>query len=200
MSVQVERKQAAAETGVMVDDDPRTIPDDRGNYAIMHAITRGNNSMAALLDACAPAPVHSSRPPLLAHSARLLCFLSDGFNWMEHSCRSADLETILATDLSQLGQVPKLQTLALASLRARLRIDLDNLLRRFKQRDAAGDTAAKCGKVDDDCASGRSFILDGSPKSARPSELPPSFLQDLSSVQLQWLDSCLLYTSPSPRD
>ena len=53
--VQVERKREAEATGAPVEDDPRTIPDDRGNYAIMHAITRGNNSMAALLDACATA-------------------------------------------------------------------------------------------------------------------------------------------------
>ncbi len=51
--VQVERRRAAELNGGNVEEDPRTIPDDRGNYAIMHAIARGNNSMAVLLDACA---------------------------------------------------------------------------------------------------------------------------------------------------
>jgi hypothetical protein len=53
LQVQVERKKAAERFGGVAEEDPRTIPDDRGNYAIMHAIARGNNGMAALLDACA---------------------------------------------------------------------------------------------------------------------------------------------------
>jgi hypothetical protein len=51
--VQLERKKEAERVGAIPEEDPRTLPDDRGNYAIMHAIARGNNSMAALLDACA---------------------------------------------------------------------------------------------------------------------------------------------------
>jgi hypothetical protein len=54
--LQLERKKAAEQNGTEPEEDPRTIPDDRGNYAIMHAIARGNNSMAALLDACGSPP------------------------------------------------------------------------------------------------------------------------------------------------
>lgn len=43
-------------------------------------------------------------------------------------CRNADLETILATDLNQLGQVPKLQALAISALRARLLRELEGLI------------------------------------------------------------------------
>ena len=50
--VQLERRKEAETAGLVPEDDPRTLPDDRGNFAIMHAIARGNNSMAALLDAC----------------------------------------------------------------------------------------------------------------------------------------------------
>lgn len=52
-SVQVERRRSAEASGRVAEEDPRTIADDRGNYAIMHAISRGNNSMAILLDAYA---------------------------------------------------------------------------------------------------------------------------------------------------
>jgi hypothetical protein len=52
--MQLERKREADARGLVAEDDPRTIPDDRGNYAIMHAIARGNNSMAVLLDAYVP--------------------------------------------------------------------------------------------------------------------------------------------------
>lgn len=50
--MQLERKKAAEMVGRVAEEDPRILPDDRGNYAIMHAIARGNNSLAALLDAC----------------------------------------------------------------------------------------------------------------------------------------------------
>jgi hypothetical protein len=43
-------------------------------------------------------------------------------------CSSADLEAILATDLSQLGQVPKLQALALSTLRTRLLKELEEVI------------------------------------------------------------------------
>lgn len=43
-------------------------------------------------------------------------------------CRNADLETILATDLNQLGQVPKLQALAISALRSRLLLELEGLI------------------------------------------------------------------------
>jgi hypothetical protein len=79
--------------------------------------------------------------------------------------RNADLETILATDLNQLGQVPKLQTLAMAALRTRLLADLDALLSTFSKVDGGKSKA----KVDAE-VSPRSCILDGSPKSLRPTE------------------------------
>lgn len=43
-------------------------------------------------------------------------------------CRSADLEVILATDLNQLGQVPKLQALAISMLRTRLLKELEAVI------------------------------------------------------------------------
>jgi hypothetical protein len=45
-----------------------------------------------------------------------------------HACRNADLEVILATDLNQLGQVPKLQALAISALRSRLLAELEALI------------------------------------------------------------------------
>lgn len=69
--MQMDRKAAAERTGAQPEEDPRTIADDRGNYAIMHAIARGNNSMAALLDACAPV----THGPLVSelHQAFMYC-------------------------------------------------------------------------------------------------------------------------------
>ena len=92
------------------------------------------------------------------------------------SCRNADLETILATDLNQLGQVPKLQTLAMSVLRARLLAELEALLAALS-KGGAGAAGRGKSKGDGDASKGdgdaspRSFILDGSPKSTRPAEL-----------------------------
>lgn len=52
--VQLQRRKEAERVGGVAEEDPRILPDDRGNYAIMHALARGNNSMAALLDAYGP--------------------------------------------------------------------------------------------------------------------------------------------------
>ena len=35
--VQLERRKEAETAGLVPEDDPRTLPDDRGNFAIMHA-------------------------------------------------------------------------------------------------------------------------------------------------------------------
>lgn len=51
--MQMERKAQAEQEGRQPEADPRTIEDAHGNFAVMHAIARGNNNMAALLDACA---------------------------------------------------------------------------------------------------------------------------------------------------
>lgn len=40
-------------------------------------------------------------------------------------CRNADLEVVLATDLTQLGQVPKLQALSISALRLHLLKELE---------------------------------------------------------------------------
>jgi hypothetical protein len=104
-------------------------------------------------------------------------------------CRNADLETILATDLSQLGQVPKLQALALSALRAKLSVELESLLRTLQPRgvDAGGPSFPVKGKADDGDgdASQRSSILDGSPKSTRPQELAP---YERSALQVQSME------------
>jgi hypothetical protein len=109
------------------------------------------------------------------------------------ACRDADLETILATDLSQLGQVPKLQALAISALRSKLLIELEQLLRTIQVRGEEMSSAKK-EKVDDGETSQRSFILDGSPKSMRPNEVP--LFHDLSSVQLQCLEVASASRSP----
>lgn len=58
--LQLERRKEAERVGAVSEEDPRILPDDRGNYAIMHAIARGNNSMAALLDAYDPVVHHEA--------------------------------------------------------------------------------------------------------------------------------------------
>lgn len=49
--MQLDRSTEAERLGAVPEEDPRTLQDDRGNFAIMHAILRGNNAMASLLDA-----------------------------------------------------------------------------------------------------------------------------------------------------
>jgi hypothetical protein len=71
----------------------------------------------------------------------------------------------LATDLNQLGQVPKLQALAMAVLRSRLIVELDGLA-------VATEKVLKGkGTGTYDTLSQRSVILDGSPKSAHPGDM-----------------------------
>lgn len=79
--------------------------------------------------------------------------------------RNANLEQILATDLAQLGQVPKLQALAMAVLRGRLARELDALV-------AATSKLARVpeDKGTYDTLSQRSVILDGSPTSGHPGD------------------------------
>jgi hypothetical protein len=119
-------------------------------------------------------------------------------------CRNVDLETILATDLSQLGQVPKLQALALSALRGHLLTKLERLLAVLQPAGTSGRGGGavskgkgQAGDLDDDDVSQRSFILDGSPKSTRPHELPPYELSP-RALQLQCLETGPQRQGPSP--
>lgn len=73
-------------------------------------------------------------------------------------CRSADLEVVLATDLNQLGQVSKLQALAISTLRTRLLKELESVITQLSL------TGCSCVSVADDktkqaCSSSQSMIL-----------------------------------------
>jgi hypothetical protein len=81
--VQLERRKEAERVGAVPEEDPRTLPDDRGNYAIMHAIARGNNSMAALLDACVPPTLLCAA---LSHHACVACALPCCLSRRMHEC------------------------------------------------------------------------------------------------------------------
>lgn len=155
LTAYLERKKAAEMVGTVAEEDPRILPDDRGNYAIMHAIARGNNSLAALLDA------------------------------------NADLEVVLATDLAQLGQVPKLQALSISALRLHLLKELEMVVSKQCM------TACMCpgrrpetkkSQEENDGDSQRSVILDGSPKSVHQTDHHTT--KDLESGNYQYLLQC----------